>query len=201
MRFFIVLSLLILVFGCTGKEPMENNEAQVTLNETNQLTPPVETQQLEKPPEVKESNVNEIEIEAPTPEEIKETPKIDPNLVNGKTSEERLQEAYDRLHTMGSGKHARESFPDLELVYTDSAKGTNFPSMILPFRYYYSEELNKTFNICNIELTVFICKGKLDRLITKEDKNSERCEVTQIYQDPRLGESGGYNYDYSSYYK
>lgn len=102
-----------------------------------------------------------------------------------------MQEAQDRLHTQGSGPHIRRDFPDIELVYTDSAESTWFPNQILPFRYYYSPEADRTFNICNIDLTVFICEGKLDRLITKEDIESGRCEATPIYKsDQRLGYSG-----------
>ncbi len=109
-----------------------------------------------------------------------------PLLINGKTLQERLAEAYDRLHTRGSGQHIRDSFPDIELVYTDKAEGMPFPSEILPFRYYYSREADTTFNICEISLSVFICKGKLDKLIKKIDIDSGRCEMTPIYGDPRL---------------
>ncbi|MBS3067338.1 hypothetical protein J4450_01435 [Candidatus Micrarchaeota archaeon] len=125
-------------------------------------------------------------------------PVAQPKVINGKTLSERLEEASDRLHTQGSGQRIRNDFPDIKLVYTDNAQGTGFPEMILPFKYYYSEEADKTFNICKIDLTVFICKGKLDKLITKDDIDSGRCEVTQVYQDPRAGGRGGYNYPYNS---
>lgn len=109
------------------------------------------------------------------------TPPPQPLLVNGKTVEERLQEAYDRLHTAGSGEHIRASFPDIEKVYVDNPQGGGFPPQILPFVYYYSKETDRTFNICNIDLTVFICKGKLDRVISKGDIDSNQCTVTPIY--------------------
>lgn len=107
--------------------------------------------------------------------------------------DDRLEEAYDRLHTYGSGPQIREDFPDIEKVYTDHAEETSFPPDILPFQYYYSAEADRTFNICNIDFTVFICEGKLDHLITKEDIESGRCEATLIYKtDPRLGYGGIY---------
>jgi hypothetical protein len=111
-----------------------------------------------------------------------------------------VQEAFDRLHTSGSGPQIRRDFPSIELVYSDDARGSGFPNQILPFEYYYSAEADRTFSICNIDLTVFICEGKLDRLITKDDIESGRCEATSVYKsDPRLGYSGygsssGYSY-------
>lgn len=99
-----------------------------------------------------------------------------------------LKEVTDRLHTQGSGPHLRNTFTDLELVYTDDGAGSNyFPDFILPFGYYYSKEVDRTFNVCAIDLTVFICEGKLDRLLTKADIDSGRCNVTSAYLgDKRL---------------
>ena len=126
-----------------------------------------------------------IQTPAPTPVPI-QTPAPTIILINGKTLQERLAEAYDRLHTRGSAEHIRKNFPDIGLVYTDDAVGMPFPREIIPFRYYYSLEADTTFNICAIDFTVFICKGKLDKLIRQGDIDSGRCEMTPIYGDPRL---------------
>jgi len=112
------------------------------------------------------------------------------NLINRKSLEKRIQEAYNKLHTLRSARILREDFPDLELVYVDKPEEKYrrfFPQEILPFRYYYSKEADLTFNICNADLTVFICKGKQDRLITMDEVDSGKCEITSLYAgDPRL---------------
>lgn len=172
-----------------------------------------EEPKTEEAPEVKESNDSERQSEksqepttlpapppapqgtAPSPpassgiSEIAPVaqPSPAPVLIDGKTLQERLTEAYDRLHTRGSGQHIRDSFPDIELVYTDDAAGMPFPREITPFRYYYSREADTTFSICAIELTTFICKGKLDKLIQRENVDSGQCNMTFLYSgDPRL---------------
>ncbi len=163
-RSFLVLSVLFLLVlsGCTVKPAV-----QKMLNETPLL--------------VLENNSQKIVPVAPQIQQPVLPPIPPPSLVNGKTVQQRLQEAYDRLHTAGSGEHIRASFPDIEKVYVDTPQGGNFPSEILPFTYYYSKEANTTFNICNIDLTVFICQGKLDRLISKTDVENKRCVATPIY--------------------
>jgi hypothetical protein len=109
-----------------------------------------------------------------------------------RTSAERLSEAYENLHESKSALKVKEDFPDLEVIYTDDPLEIgHFPEKILPFRYYYSEEVDITFNLCSADRSVFICEGKLDRLITEEDIAEGRCEVTSIYlNDPRIGDSG-----------
>lgn len=107
--------------------------------------------------------------------------------INGKTLEARLAEANARLHTIGSGEHVRKSFPDIVLVYTDDGAGVPFPKEIIPFRHYYSAEADTTFSICKPGFTVFICKGKFDRLVRQEDLDSGRCNMTEEQKiDPRL---------------
>src|SRR3989344_115742 len=147
------------------------------------------------PKPAEEISVVEEEIPSETSSAPAEQPKeevpaipaqLSPALIDGKAVEERLAEAYERLHTRGSAEHIRKSFPDIELVYTDDAVGMPFPREIIPFRYYYSSEADTTFNICAVDFTVFICKGKLDKLIRKVDIDSGRCEMTPIYGDPRL---------------
>jgi hypothetical protein len=110
-----------------------------------------------------------------------------PVLVNGKTVQERVDEAYANLHNPGSATKIVENFPDLELVYVDEGPGSFFPLNILPFQYFYSVEGNITFNICSIDRTVFICEGKQDFLISQEDIDSGKCILTPEYlEDPRL---------------
>ncbi len=95
----------------------------------------------------------------------------------------RLALAHANLHTPDSEGQIRRDFPDIQLVYVDNPKDNPFyPKEILPFKYYYSKEADRTFNICAVHLTVFICKGKLDRKITDADVDSGRCEVTPIYR-------------------
>ena len=117
---------------------------------------------------------------------------ISSSLGSREDLEERLGESYSRLHEPDSANLVRDNFPDLELVYTDNPTDSEFfPSQILPFRYYYSKEADKTFSLCATNRSVFICNGKLDRLIAKEDLDSGRCIVTQIYtNDLRIGGSG-----------
>ena len=105
------------------------------------------------------------------------------NLVNGKTLDTRISEAYTKLHVDNSEQQIRSDFPDIELVYTDYAQGlAGFPKNILPFEYYYSPEADLTFNICAIHKTVFICEGKVDELVTPEDLASGRCVSSPEYQ-------------------
>jgi hypothetical protein len=108
-----------------------------------------------------------------------ETSEIEESqIINGKTLAERLEEAYSNLHKKGSAQKIRDDFPDIELTFTDEGDGSN----IYPFEYYYSGEADKTFNLCAVERTVFICEGKLDRMITDEEiDNVELCDVTPIY--------------------
>ncbi len=170
--------------------PTEQPEPQV--KEQKQPQTPEESKPTDKPVIQKETpkavaeqppqtplTSTPIPTPTPTPAPAPEPPP--PKLVNGKTVEERVQEASDRLHTVGSGQQIRDDFPDVQLVYTDPGDNKNYPPMILPFRYYYSQEADRTFNICNIDLTVFICTGKLDRVMTGEDASSGRCVVTPVY--------------------
>ena len=161
-----VVLLLFLLVSCVPKEPISGEASKPAVEEINKILP------VEEVPEAEVISA---------PESDTEVPKPTPLLINGKTVEERIQEAYDTIHTPSSAQYIRENFPDIQLVYTDP--GESFmPQEILPFRYYYSKEADKTFNICNVELTVFICDGKLERLVTDEDINSNRCIVTPVYQ-------------------
>lgn len=164
--FLVVLSFLLV--SCAVEEPIAG---EATAIEKTTEEP------LQEVSETKDTEIKEIS----SPEATKIEGNIEPRLINGKTVEERIQEAYDTIHTPGSAQYIRKNFPDIELIYTDLGE-PYYPPEILPFRYYYSREADKTFNICNVELTVFICDGKLDRLVTEEDINSNRCIVTPIYQ-------------------
>lgn len=179
----VLLVGVILITSCASKiQPA----GEIPTAEKEQSAP--ETQAApESSDEASSAPVEDLEQQAPTIPTPTATPLPPaPTLIDGKTLQERLAEAYERLHTRGSAEHIRKSFPDIELVYTDDAVGISFPREIIPFRYYYSREADTTFNICAVELTVFICKGKLDHLIRGGDVDSGRCEMTPIYGDPRL---------------
>ncbi|MEK6982196.1 MAG: hypothetical protein AABX38_04665 [Candidatus Micrarchaeota archaeon] len=212
MRILALFFLVVLLFGCinnqistekiepkvSSKQPIEKEKLQDTdsINDTN-----ITVQEEKTNASANKNNPNNsinftieksVQINNQT---INQTPaKVAPKIINGKKLEERLKEASDRLHTQGSGSAVRSDFDDLALVYTDYAQGKSFPPMILPFRYYYSEEANITFNICAIEYTVFICKGKLERVINSDEFNNGRCEVSPVYTG---GNGGGYGYGYN----
>ena len=184
----LIVVSLIFISGCTSTVSTEQpslpiaeiEEPTTPIQEVNttSIEAPAEDNQTAEKPAAQKEIIKEVVPPAPI--------KTPPQLINGKTVEERLAEAYERLHTRGSAEHIRKSFPDIELVYTDDAVGMPFPREIIPFRYYYSREADTTFNICAIDFTVFICKGKLDKLIRKGDIDSGRCKMTPIYGDPRL---------------
>ena len=110
--------------------------------------------------------------------------EVKPALINGKTADQRIEEAYQLLHRPESGAHIRENFPDIRKIYSDPGEA-GFPTEILPFEYYYSPAANKTFNIGALDFTVFICNGELARKITAADENSGRCTVAAIYRATR----------------
>ncbi len=178
--------LMLVIFGCATQEAPEGVAEEVSAVDKESVP---ESQSTEQIVEEKQQAPTLPTPTTPSPSPLPTPPvaQSSPTLIDGKTLSERLAEAYQRLHTRGSAAHIRKSFPDLELVYTDHAVGMPFPREIIPFRYYYSREANTTFNICAIELTVFICKGKLDHLIRRGDVDSGRCELTLLYfGDPRL---------------
>lgn len=202
---FVIISLFLL--GCTKQQKLIDNKIEApkvieqykTVANTSETGANISSEQINtsktKTDLINNTNSTNSAVDAKT--QLPPT-KPAPKIINGKILEERLKEANDRLHTQGSGQQIRNDFTDIKLVYTDNAQGTGFPETILPFRYYYSEEANKTFNICNIDFTVFICNGKLSRLISKEDIDSKRCEATFIYlNDPRLGGNGEQSYGHN----
>tara|TARA_Y100000034_G_scaffold136712_1_gene215101 strand:+ start:211 stop:855 length:645 start_codon:yes stop_codon:yes gene_type:complete len=116
-------------------------------------------------------------------DEVVEGPQ-EPLIINGKTLDERLDEAYSNVHGVGSAQQIREDFPDIELVYTDLGVEDGFPENILPFEYFYSAEADKTFSLCAIDRTIFVCDGKIDRKVTDEQMNNpDKCAVTSVYSD------------------
>jgi len=200
-----VLFICLLLLGCTVQQSVVEQETKpVEIDDKNDVPPSLPKESADTEGTIEVIAKTDVVKNEPLPEPAKNkreeqknktlappTLKPEPKIINGKTMAQRLREASDRLHTVGSAEQIRQDFPDIKLVYTDRAENTGFPAMIVPFRYYYSEETNKTFNICNIDFTVFICNGKLERIITKEDIESKRCEVTPIYTtDPRIGGSG-----------
>lgn len=92
----------------------------------------------------------------------------------------KIEALYTDLHNVDSGIRTKENFTDLVLVYTDEGIN-NFPQEIRPFKYYYSPSAGLTMAICNINRTVFICKGKLDHLLSKSDLGN--CQVTPVLLD------------------
>lgn len=97
----------------------------------------------------------------------------------------KIDELYADLHEVDSGIRAKANFSDLQLIYTDEGI-SSLPSNILPFRYYYSPSTDLTMAICNINRTIFICKGKLDHLLSKDDFSN--CKITPVLleSDTRL---------------
>jgi len=188
------LILIIFIYGCQVAEVEEiPEEPEVIEKELIEPEPVAEEVEPMPVPGV----ADELE-----PEMIVEEVKPEPKIINGKTLEERLEEAYDNLHEAGSSEQILDDFPDVELVYTDDPEASVkkiFPPEILPFHYYYSEEADKTFNLCGVGRSVFICDGQLDREITKEEIDSGSCEITPIYLiDPRLGGSGDpFDFDFN----
>lgn len=104
------------------------------------------------------------------------------NLIEGKTLSERLNILKAHLHTEGSGDEAKKLFPDFVKVYVDDGSHNKYFVSVSPFTYYYSEEADITVSICNIGYTVFICGGKLDRLIKESDY--DECKITDAYLHP-----------------
>ncbi len=173
----VLFLLTVSISGCT-------QPAQTTPDETEENVLP------EAEPVIEKTNATEKTEEA-LPAQQQTVEKVATAPKSNKLADERLKDAYAKLHTPGSGEKLRRDFPDLELLYTDTAYNVGFPDYILPFRYYYSKEVDKTFNICAIETSVFICDGKLSKLISKEDIDSGRCKATEIYlTDRRLGGDG-----------
>lgn len=188
----LIIILGFFLAGCT-----ENNDSLTTLQQNSTLIVSNNTQELINVSILQENatmenttqNSSDLEILENTTQPVS-IQTSEPALINGKTLDQRLQEASDNLHTEGSGAKIVDDFPDVELVYIDNAESTFFPSNILPFKYYYSQEANKTFSICNINYTVFVCDGKLSSLITEEDITSKRCEITPVYlNDPRTDDN------------
>ena len=184
MKRVMLLVLVLFVVSCSHEieEPAPVPEEPEHAPE--QATPAIiyeESDTEEKTMKIETADIGDNAEEAMI-ELVQET-KEEPTLVNGKTTEERLNEAYTQLHQPGSSQHTLENFPDFEIVFVDEGDGSSFPDNIYPFEYHYSKEADKTFSICAIHRTVFICDGKLDHLITDEEMNSEKCTVTPIYRE------------------
>lgn len=128
------------------------------------------------PPSYPQNTVTAPDI---TPSKVT-SPSNSPSSSKKQNVEERLKILKNHLHNANSGREAKELFPDLTPVYSDDGHGDRyFPAQILPFTYYYSAEADITVSICNINQTVFICPGKLECLIKKED--FPNCQVTELY--------------------
>lgn len=151
-KIILILILLTFVIGCTREER--------TISE---ISEPIDTQE-----ETQKQKISGSVVETD-------------GLIDGKTLSERLGILKTNLHTPGSGDEAKKLFPDFVSVYVDHNKNPYF-SMVVPFTYYYSEEADITVSICNIKMTVFICEGRIDRLIAESDYN--KCQITDAYLHP-----------------
>ncbi|MBI4150206.1 hypothetical protein HY488_02260 [Candidatus Woesearchaeota archaeon] len=188
----LMIMLLILLVGCANiptapTPPLPEQPQGETVLPVSPPLAPAPQNDANAPAETGAPTPEDQETEGKPQTNQTPSPSIEasPTKIKGKSLEERLKKAYDDLHTHGSGEYIRTYFPDIQNVYVDHGEGEGFPSFILPFTYYYSKEADTTFNICNVDFTVFICKGKLDRRINREDIESKRCEVTQIYRQYR----------------
>lgn len=158
---FLLFTVMILASACSTGKAVNNKDGGAGLQEANTIQEQV-PQQAAGISNGAEGTVLQADIE------------------------QLLEEAYEDIHSRGSAEHIRKNFDDLQLVYTDNEVPPMAPEQIFPFRYYYSEKADTTFNICNVDISVFICDGKLDRRITKEDVESGKCEVAEEYK-PILG--------------
>ena len=174
MRWFLIILIGVLLVSCAPEVVEESLE--VINDSVEEIEVIVIENTTENVTEI--TNVTETVVE----EIIKPEVELGPIIVNGKTTEERVQDAYDDLHKTGSAQNIRDNFPDIEVVYTDNPINSYYPPEILPFRYYYSKEADLTFNLCNIERTVFICEGKQEAFVDDDKLNSGECIVTPIYQ-------------------
>jgi len=100
---------------------------------------------------------------------------------------ERLDTLRAHLHEEGSGTEALGLFPDLVQVYTDDGHGNpGFPAEVLPYEYYWSAEGKLTVSISALDMTVFVCPYRIDRLITPDDYPF--CDVYSGYVEAELGQ-------------
>jgi hypothetical protein len=166
----IVVLFSILIVSCA--QEIDQQAVEVENPEENLPEPQVDEEILDVP---ENEGILPVDIQ-----QIAEEPP--PNLLNGKTIDERIADAYTNLHAIGSAAHVRENFPDIKVVFVDDGTTANYPSEILPFEYYYSGEANKTFSLCAIERTVLICDGKYEKVATDDDMDSGVCVVTTEYQ-------------------
>ncbi|MBI2148024.1 hypothetical protein HYU19_06175 [Candidatus Woesearchaeota archaeon] len=186
LAIILVLLASLLLTGCMGRAI---EKASVAFGPGQPvLSPSALPQQAQEQAGAIKEGIEEAP--APKPEQDADSKASDGEASN---VEERIKAAYGMLHQPGSGAQIRRDFPNIQLVYTDEAKDDpRIPPFIIPFRYYYSAEADTTFNICNIDITVFICKGKLDRLINADDVKSGACKVSDLYLPmiPGLAEAG-----------
>ena len=178
-----ILFLTLFLFSCQP-EVQDTTKAQVQEAENTEpveivelVTEEIATEEQTAEPELETQELTET-TDSQAEVETQETQEPQETLINGKTAQERLNEATSQLHEEGSADHIRENFPDIELLYSDNP--SDYPSDILPFDYYYSEEVDKTFNLCGVDRTVFICDGKIEETVTDEQLNTI-CDVTSVY--------------------
>ncbi len=171
--FLFGIAILIFLTGCTTTQ-IQQTDQKSSLSQNLPVNEEPETTLSE--PVVEEQSVKEEIVQEP--EQLPLSAEL----------QENIDDAYDRLHDPGSASRIQKDFPDLEIVYIDEAEGIKFfPKEILPFKYYYSPSADKTFSLCGVDRSTFICDGKLDRLLNSEDIETGRCKIAPDYSgDPRL---------------
>ena len=198
LRILCLFLILLLLFGCIKPKVSQQETGEVVTDETGTMEQdenPEDTQmkdetEIEAPPSLpsKPQTIFDDDYKKSSDDDEQPVPLTEEEGFMSEETKEKLEKARDLLHEEGSADRVREDFQDLELVYTDYGDGSNMGTQIFPFEYQFSEEANVTFALCAVHRSVFICEGKLDRFITKEDIDSGKCQVTPIYMsDPRLG--------------
>ena len=94
--------------------------------------------------------------------------------------DDRLNSILDELHTGNSGDYVRQNFSDLDYLFSWQPEGEQ-TRRIFPFYYYYSQEADTTFVICNINKTVAVCDGLQDGII--DSNNASHCELAKPFAD------------------
>jgi len=179
----IILLFTLILVSCTTVETEESSKELPLVQE--EIIEELETNEdpsIDSELEEESNPTEEVIEDIVEPEEIiEEVIEVKEKMIEGKTLSERLSLLKSNLHEQGSGKEAKEFFPDLLEVYTEE-NNPDFPQQFLPFRYYYSEEADVTVNICDVDFTLFVCEGKLDRKLEESDYGN--CEIVEQYKNP-----------------
>ena len=169
----IMLLFTLILVSCTTVETEEPSE-DLPLDQEEIIEELESNEDMDIDSELEEVVVSEDIIEEVVVE-------VEENIIEGKTLSERLSLLKSNLHGQGSGEEAKKYFPDFLEVYVEEENPV-FPQQFLPFRYYYSEEADVTVNICDVDFTLFVCEGKLDRKLKEADHDN--CKIVDQYLNP-----------------